>query len=200
MLSRDITKRKQNEQKLRDSEARFRGYFELGLVGIAITSPEKGWVEVNDRLCEMFGYTRSELLQKTWPEITHADDLAKTVKQFERVLAGEIDGYWLEKRFIQKDGTVIYGSVDVKCLRLDDGSVDYFVVMIQDITDRKLAVQASHEKQVQLDNLLSNVDAIILEGDPFEIYYVGGRSKRFLATRRKCGSRIRGDRAASGSN
>ena len=151
ILSRDITKRKKDEQALRDSEARFRGYFELGLIGISITSPEKGWVEVNDRLCEILGHTRSELLQKTWAEITHPDDLAEDVKQFERVLAGEIDGYSMEKRFIQKDGTVIHSSIDVKCLRLDDGKVDYFVEMIQDITDRKLSEEALRESEERLD-------------------------------------------------
>jgi PAS domain S-box-containing protein len=75
------------EEELRVSEERFRRYFELGLIGMAISSPTQGIVEVNDELCRIFGYTRSELLQMTWAELTHPDDLSINVAQFKRVMA-----------------------------------------------------------------------------------------------------------------
>lgn len=134
---RDISARRQVEEALRKSEARFRSYFELNLIGMATTSPVKGWLQVNDRLCEILGYNREELAALTWAALTHPDDLQTDEALFDRVLAGEIDGYNLDKRFIRKDGTTLHASISVKCLRKPDGAVDYFVSLLQDITDRK---------------------------------------------------------------
>jgi PAS domain S-box-containing protein len=134
---RDITERKRTENALRESEERFRSYFELGLIGMAISSPAKGWIEVNDHLCRILGYERSELLETAWDQLTHPDDLAASFANFTRVINAEADGYSMDKRFIRKDGQVVDTSVSTKCLRHPDGSVDYFVVLIQDITERK---------------------------------------------------------------
>src|SRR5882672_11200307 len=79
------------------AEERFRRYFELGLIGMAITSPAKGCIEVNDEICNILGYERSELLGLTWVELTHPDDLAADVANFERVMAGELEGYSMDK-------------------------------------------------------------------------------------------------------
>jgi PAS domain S-box-containing protein len=124
------------------SDERFRSYFELGLVGMAIRSPTKGCLEVNDRLCEMLGRTRGDLLQVTWAQLTHPDDLAADVAQFNRIIAGEIDGYSMDKRFIRRDGQVVHTIMAVKARRRREGPVDYFMALVQDITDRKNAEQA----------------------------------------------------------
>ena len=142
LYARDITERKKFEEALLASEERFRGYFELGLIGMAITSPTKGCVEVNDEICRILGYERSELLKLTWAEMTHPDDLAAEVANFQRVLSGEIDGYSMDKRWIRKDGSVIHTSMSVRCVRDADGSVDYFLALLQDITARKEAEEA----------------------------------------------------------
>ncbi len=122
---------------LQESEARFRSYFDLPLHGIAITSPAKGWIEVNDRICSLLGYAREELMRKTWVEMTHPDDLSADLRQFERVLAGEIDQYQLEKRFLHKSGKVIWIGLSVGCVRKADRLVDYFIALLEDITERK---------------------------------------------------------------
>ena len=140
-VQRELTERKQAEEALRESEERFRSYFELGLIGMAITSPSKGILEVNEEICKTLGYERDELLHKTWAELTHPDDIAADVAEFNRVLGGEIDGYSLDKRFIRKDGRIIYATISLKCLRLADGSLDYFLALMQDITERTHVAQ-----------------------------------------------------------
>ncbi len=138
-------------QVLRESEERFRRYFELGLIGMAVTSPAKGMVEVNDECCRLLGYKRDELLQKTWAELTHPDDLDADVAQFNRVLAGQIDGYALDKRFIRKDGQVVDATISVAAMRGADGAVDYFLALLQDITERKRAEEALRELNATLE-------------------------------------------------
>ncbi|MHB8798401.1 MAG: PAS domain-containing sensor histidine kinase [Thermoanaerobaculia bacterium] len=149
----DVTEQRQSVASLRESEAHFRSFFEIPLVGACITSPEKGWLEVNDRLCHMLGYTRQELLRHTWSELTHPDDLAADVERFERVLRREIDGYSLEKRFLRKDGSVVPVALAVSCVRAPDGTVDHIVAFLQDITERKRAeeqLRAHHERLEEL--------------------------------------------------
>lgn len=128
-------RRAATEQALAESERRFRSYFDLDLIGIAMTSPAKGWIEVNDRMCSMLGRSREQLRKMTWAELTHPDDLAADVANFDRVLRGEIDAYAMEKRFLRSDGQVLHASLSVRCLRLADGRVDYFVALVQDITE-----------------------------------------------------------------
>ncbi len=141
----DITERKQSEAALRESEARFRSYFELPLTGRAITAPDATWLEVNSVLCDMLDYTKAELLHKTWLELTHPDDVAANQVQLSRVLTDEIDGFTLEKRFIRRDGQIIHAELVVQCLRHPDRSVNYFVVLVFDITARKRTEAAERE-------------------------------------------------------
>lgn len=141
-----------DETKL--NEAILRLFYDLPFIGMAITSPEtKRWVKFNDRLCEILGYSREELPNITWTEITHPDDLELDVIEFERVMRGESEGYVMDKRFIRKDGRVIDASIDVKCIRKEDHTVDFFVATIQDISDRKLAEAKQKQAETNLKEL-----------------------------------------------
>jgi PAS domain S-box-containing protein len=146
----DVTVRRLAERALQPGKQQFPGFFDLGMIGMAITSPSKGCLEVNDEFCRILGYEREELMRMSWAEITHPDDLPADLAQFERVLAREIDGYTLEKRFFRKYGRVVDTTISVKCLRRDDGSVDCFFALLQDVTQRKLAERALRESEERL--------------------------------------------------
>ena len=146
----DITERKRAEEVLKKSEARLRSYFELSGAGIAITSPTKNWVEVNDYLCEMFGYSKEELYQKTWPDLTHPDDMELDFKYFNQIMKGERDGYSIDKRFVCKDENIIWVNLSVHCVRFADGKVDYFIALLFDITERKQAEEDRERLQKRL--------------------------------------------------
>jgi PAS domain S-box-containing protein len=122
------------QAELAASEIRSRCYFELGLVGMAMVSPTGGCIEVNDPLCSMLGYERPELMRMTWAALVHPDDLAIDVRNYERMAAGEVDGYQIEKRWIRKDGVVFRSTSSLKCQRREDGSIDFFALMVQGVT------------------------------------------------------------------
>ncbi|MCP4140210.1 MAG: PAS domain S-box protein [Chloroflexi bacterium] len=136
---RDITENKKAVKTLEQSEMRLRKYFEQELLGMAITSSEKVWIEANDALCEMFGYSHDELSELTWAEITHPEDLDTNFLLFEKMMAGEIDSYSLEKRFLRKDGSLVYAELSASPVRKDDGSLDFLITLINDVTERKQA-------------------------------------------------------------
>jgi PAS domain S-box-containing protein len=146
------------DEILRANEERFRRYFDLGLIGMAMTSPAKGIIEVNDEICRILGYERSELLQKSWAEMTHPDDLEADVAQFNRVLSGEIEGYTLDKRWICKNGRIIDSIMAAKCMRQADGSVDYLVGLLLDVTERKRAEEALRASEEKYRTLYDSID------------------------------------------
>jgi len=136
-LEEEIAERTRTAEALRESEALFRSQFEFGNIGIAITSIEKSWLKVNPCLCEILGYRETELRKKTWTEMTHPEDLAPDLAQFERMLAGEIEAYEMDKRFFRKDGSVITTHLTVSCFRNPDRSIRFMIASIQDITEAK---------------------------------------------------------------
>jgi PAS domain S-box-containing protein len=142
VLFTDITERKRAEEALRQNERRFRNYFEQGLVGMAVTSVDKRWLEVNDRLCEIMGYSREELLRSNWVELTHPEDLEPNIQLFNRLLAGEIEHFTLDKRFLRKDRCIVYTTIHIRAFRKDDGTIDHIVALFEDITARKQAEEA----------------------------------------------------------
>ncbi|MBM83990.1 MAG: hypothetical protein CMJ78_25830 [Planctomycetaceae bacterium] len=156
-ISEDFTAEAVAINRLKRSEERFRRYFDLGLIGMAITSPDKEWLEVNERLCQMLGYSKTKLRRIKWDQCTHPDDLAKDIALFKRVINDEIDGYVLEKRFICKNGQVIYVSMAVKCMRTNQGKVDCFVGLFQDITDRKKVEHQVRRYQRRLKSMASEL-------------------------------------------
>ncbi len=149
--------RRKIQANLNASEQHFRAYFERSMVGMAATSASKGMLEVNDALCKMLGYSKEELMRKSWADLTHKDDLEVNEDLFGRVLQGTLDEYELDKRFIRKDGEIVYVHIAVRAVRNEEGKVDYFVAIINDVTDarskqRELEQLAHYDKLTGLPN------------------------------------------------
>ena len=147
----EITERKQAEAGLRESEERFRATFEQAAVGVARLTPEGRWLEVNQRLCDIVGYTRDELLAKTFQDITHPDDLGTDLGFVRQMLAGEIQTYTLEKRYWRKDGSLVWINLTVSLVREPAGTPHYFIKVIEDIHARKQAEAALRQLNAELE-------------------------------------------------
>lgn len=135
----DISERKRAEAALYESERRFVATFEQAAVGIAHVAPDGRWLQVNRKLCAIVGYTQEELLTKTFQDITHPDDLDADLGQLRRVLAREIDTYAIEKRYFRKDGGLICVNLTVALVRKVNGTPDYLISVVEDISARKAA-------------------------------------------------------------
>lgn len=143
-------------------------FYELPFVGMAITSPNtKRWLQVNERLCQILGYPREELLQRDWVELTYPDDRDLDVALFTEMLQGSRDTYQLEKRFIRKDCQLVYAYIDVKCARNDQGEITLFFATIEDITER-IRQQEELRKITRLYRVVSNISQAIVRQHSLE--------------------------------
>ncbi len=133
----------------RESEARFRNTFDFAAIGMAIVSLEGKWLQVNKALCDLLGYTDTELKETTFQDITHPDDLEADLGQVERVLRGDIREYQMEKRYFRKDGREVWALLSVSLVRDPDGKPLQFISQIQDITARKAAEDALLESEAR---------------------------------------------------
>ena len=130
--------------KLRENEQRFRATFEQAAVGIAHVAPDGRWLRVNQRLCAIVGYTYEELLQKTFQDITHPDDLDADLAYVRAMLAGEIANYSMEKRYFHKNGCVVWINLTVSLVRDIAGVPAYFIAVIEEIGERKRVAEEVH--------------------------------------------------------
>jgi PAS domain S-box-containing protein len=149
-IARDITERKRAEASLRESEERFRATFFQAAVGIAQTGIDGQWLLVNDRLCEILGYSQAELSGKTFLDITHPDDLEANLVARRQFLQGEISSWSTEKRYIRKNGITVWARVFVSLVRGQDNQPQYFISVVEDITERVQAEQALRESEQRL--------------------------------------------------
>jgi PAS domain S-box-containing protein len=139
IIGRDITDRKNAELSLKESEQRFRKIFEESPFPMVITGKDTVFLRANASFCDMTGFNEPELKQYTLGELTHPEDGGDDPVEMMRLLAGDIPLYQREKRYIKKDGTVILGATTVSILRNNTGEVQYFIGMIEDITEKKKA-------------------------------------------------------------
>ena len=129
--------RKQAEDALRGSEARFRNNFEQASVGIVDCTLSGRFLWVNRRFCEITGYTPDELRHVTFREITYPDDLEQELREYQEVLQGKANAYSREKRYIRKDRSLVWVNFSASLVRDDEGIPKRFIGVVEDITDRR---------------------------------------------------------------
>jgi len=138
----DITARVKAEENLRASERLFRSLFNESPAGQILSSSDRKIVAVNRAFCEMTGYTESEILQQGWDAITPPDDQGGIFASFERLWSGELNAMQMERRYLRKDGSLLWGQVSVARVPDDSGRARYVIDQVQNISDRKQVQQA----------------------------------------------------------
>lgn len=148
--ARDITKRRIAEDELLISENAFRSNFENAAIGMALISEKGGWLKVNDRISAILGYSKEELSEITFQDITHPEDLEKDINLLEEIIRGERGHYQMEKRYFHKDGSIIHAILGVSVVRNYDGKIRHFISQIIDITELK---QIHRQLEMRNDDL-----------------------------------------------
>jgi|GEM_PF-1291201 len=159
--SRDITEQKQSELRLQEVQEYFRNTFDNAAVGIAHVAPDGNWLLVNDRMCAIVGYTRAELQACTFQDITHPDDMYLDLELVKAVVDGRQQSFSLEKRYLHKDGHIVWVNLTVSLVRKPDGQPHYFISIIEDISLRKAAEEKSQDSESRFRNLSDQVPAMI---------------------------------------
>ncbi|MFN6559224.1 MAG: PAS domain S-box protein [Nostoc sp. ChiSLP01] len=154
MILADVTAAKQTEVALRESEERFRAMFNQAAVGIALVALDGRFLQVNAALCEITGYSHEELIEMNFQQITHPDDLEVDRQNAGRVLAQEINGYSLEKRYLCKDGSIVWANLTSSAVWNSKGQLKYALGIIEDISERK-RVEATQQFLVEASTLLA---------------------------------------------
>jgi PAS domain S-box-containing protein len=154
----DISDRKRVEIALGDSNERLRATFDQAAVGICQNSLDGKYMQINQRFCDIMGYSETELIIKSFTELTHPDDLAKDDEKTKLLVKGELQSFTMEKRYIRKDGEVVWANLAVSLARNLNGEPQYFIGIVQDISDRKRSEQQLQSERLRLQLALEVVE------------------------------------------
>ncbi|GAB4282417.1 MAG: hypothetical protein Fur0025_11620 [Oscillatoriaceae cyanobacterium] len=156
-VGRDVTEIKKTQAALRQSEAQFRALFEYAAVGMGYVSLEGRFLRVNQCWCDFLGLTPEEMQSLSFPDITHPDDLEKDWDCMRHLLAGEVDKYTVEKRYIRKDGEIVWVKLTASLVRsVISGEPEYFIAVVDDITPRKELEKELALRQARFDAFFHN--------------------------------------------
>lgn len=185
MITRDIAVQKKMEAALIESEERFRRAYNDAAIGMALVAPNGRWLSVNSALCEIVGYSESELLNINFQSITHPEDLDTDLNYVQKILAGEIRTYQMEKRYFHKQGHIVWILLSVSLMRNPYGQPLYLIAQIQDITQRKLAQEALRERERRFHAIFNQTfqfigllqpDGTLLEANQTALDFAGIKS------------------------
>src|SRR5258706_180389 len=151
------------ENALVESEERFRSTFELAAVGIAHMAPDGRWLRLNRKACEILGYTQEELLKLTFREVTHPADLATDLAFREKLLAGLLPQYSMEKRYVRKNGSIVWVNLTVSSVRDSENKVKYLIAVAEDISKRREWQDALKKSEAKLQHLTGNLERRVAE-------------------------------------
>jgi PAS domain S-box-containing protein len=164
----DITKRKKAQSELQESENKFRQTFDLSPVGIVMVGLDKKFLRCNNAFSQSLGYLAGELVGKAISDVTFPEDDKLGMSEMGLILNGKLDRYQVQKRYLRKDGQIVWGEVLISLVRDSSGNPQYFLAIIQDITERKRAEESLRLKNLVFDaslaaNAIANTDGIITE-------------------------------------
>jgi PAS domain S-box-containing protein len=148
------------------AETRYRAVFNQAAVGVARVSPTGDFLEVNDRFCQITGHQREDLLATGFPAITYPEDLEPDFELMHALLAGEIETFTMEKRYVRKDGGVVWARLTASLARCSDGSPDYFISVIEDITAQKEAAAEERARAEEFHALADNIPILCFMAYP----------------------------------
>lgn len=141
-LNRHIAEQERISRALRETEEHFRNAFDYAAIGMALVSPQGGWLRVNRSLCDLVGHTEEELLASNFQSVTHAEDLDNDLANLYRLMQGETLTCQVEKRYVHRSGQIVWALNNVSLVRDSDDTPVHFIFQIQDITERKRAEAA----------------------------------------------------------
>lgn len=169
-ISRDITERKSSELTLKESEEKFRKIFEDSPICMLMTGKDFGILRANATFCDLLGYSEDELIGMTFKSFTHPDYISDDEVALMRLVAGELAVYHTEKRYINRSGSILWGSTTVNIIRNNTGEVQFFLAMVEDITSRKIVEEKLERSlSVQRATLESTADGILVVDDKGKI-------------------------------
>ena len=146
--------RKEAEANLRESEGRFRSAFENAPIGMALVAPDGRWIRANGSLSSILGYTEEELSGTTVLDLTHSEDVEESLRRQQRLVAGEVDAYQMEKRYRHKEGHYVWVMMTASLVRRPDDQPLYVIAQIENITHRKLSDERLHQTLGRLNTLV----------------------------------------------
>ncbi|MDU9005493.1 PAS domain S-box protein [Sedimentitalea todarodis] len=191
----DITDTKIAEKDLRKSEHQFRMAMEYAPIGKALVAPDGRWLKANPALCLFLGYSEQELMAVDFQTITHPDDLEKDLDHVRRLLSGEGQTYAMEKRYLRRDGQVVWGHLNVALVRDAEDAPLHFISQIVDITDRQrldrmrrnFIATVSHELRTPVTAIAAALDLI----DPVSFHALSGKLQKLISISRQNSGRLR---------
>ncbi|WP_298036295.1 PAS domain S-box protein [uncultured Desulfuromonas sp.] len=149
LYGKDVTERKRAEAALRESEDRFRSIFQTAAAGMSLITPEGRFLQVNPALCRFLGYAEEELEGKTVEALTHPEDREATRRHYGEISSGRRQHLEYEKRYLRKDGGVVWGQASVACVMTPEMKPLFCVALVQDVTERRRAEEALRESQTK---------------------------------------------------
>ncbi len=181
ILIQDVTDRKTAQEALRESEERFRATFEQAAVGMVHMAPGGKWIRVNDKLCDILGYSREELFRLTVDSLIHPDDFQEYLGKMKLLLKGSVPHIYSDKRCFRKGGDIVWTHSTVSLLRDDAGAPKYFFSVIEDISRRREAEKELERALVEMDAIFAAMaEGVVIYGSTREILRMNPAARRVL--------------------